>query len=365
MPTLLNLVAKHGLSIRETRQDPGTLLLSQGKLLSGGEYGALTEEFWTSFRQSEPEEFDSIEDWLVSRQLDPATHALQRSGIEELWGRDPAELSFRSVSLELDQEDEPLDHSLAYSCAEGLEALAERMATALSGNLYRDSPVQSVGRNAGRFVVTTPFGGIESDYLVMACSPVMLGRLIWTAPEDQWLNDFSDRFAPGQMRKIVLRYQSAFWRGSAFGWMAQTDVPSGLSVIDSSDKAGGFETLTVFAGGRSAALWSGKDEAQVLSEVMKILEPILGPAVRNPVHVVQTDWVDHPWVGGGYNSWPRPWSGDDPMEILGQEHAGLHFACAEIAPGYRGYIEGALRSGAGAANRILKTMAGYSAGVSS
>ena len=50
------------------------------------------------------------------------------------------------------------------------------------------------------------------------------------------------------MRKIMLRYADAFWRSSDFGWLGQTDDPPGLAVIDSSDAAGGFDALTVFAG---------------------------------------------------------------------------------------------------------------------
>ncbi len=97
-------------------------------------------------------------------------------------------------------------------------------------------------------MLATPRGRLTARHLVMACSPAMLSRPDWTAPEDRWLNTVSDRFAPGQMRKIVLRYARAFWRGGDFGCMAQTDDPTGFSVVDSSDQSGGFDTLTVFAG---------------------------------------------------------------------------------------------------------------------
>ncbi len=68
---------------------------------------------------------------------------------------------------------------------------------------------------------------------------------------------------------------------------------------------------------------------------------------------MQADWNEPPWVGGGYNSWPRPWTDNDPIEALRRPRKGVHFACAELAPGYRGFIEGALRSGLSVADRIL------------
>jgi monoamine oxidase len=72
---------------------------------------------------------------------------------------------------------------------------------------------------------------------------------------------------------------------------------------------------------------------------------------------VQADWTGHPWVGGGYNSWPRPWTGEDPLCRMSREYEGLHFAGAEIAPKYRGYVEGAIRSGIAVAESILHAAA--------
>lgn len=363
MPRLMGLVEEHGLTIRSIRQDPGTLLLSEGRLKHGGPDGCLTESFWKEFATTAPDAFSSIEDWLVSRAEDPATTALCRSGIEELWGRDPAQVSFTSARLELGEDKEPMDHSLAFACVEGLGELANRMAAGLGPNLRIRAPVLQIDRQDGCFLLTSAQGRVTARHLVMACSPAMLSRPAWTAPQDRWLNSFSSAFAPGQMRKIVLRYPSPFWQGGGFGWMAQSDVPTGFSVVDSSDQRGGFETLSVFAGGRTAAAWSELPDDQVLSTVLDILDPILGAAVRSPLTVVQTDWTNHPWVGGGYNSWPRPWRTKDPIEALRTPRSAIHFACAEIAPAYRGFIEGAIRAGLSVAERILATEAKQYAGL--
>lgn len=353
MPRLMALVAAHDLTIRHIRQDPGTVIVSDGKLRRGSLDGSLTDAFWADLAATPAQAHASFEDWLSSLPQDAATKALYRSGIEELWGRDPAEVSFTSARLELGEDKEPLDHSLAYACVEGLGELARRMAAGLGGMVRTGAPVLQIDRHMGRFVLATPQGRLRARHLVMACSPAMLSSPVWTAPEDWWLNIVSDRFAPGQMRKIVLRHAYAFWRGGDFGWMAQTDDPTGFSVVDSSDQADGFDTLTVFAGGRTAAAWAALPDDRVLARVLDVLEPILGPDVRTPLTVMQADWTNHPWVGGGYNSWPRPWTDHDPIEALRRPRKGVHFACAELAPSYRGFIEGALRSGLSVANRIL------------
>jgi monoamine oxidase len=156
------------------------------------------------------------------------------------------------------------------------------------------------------------------------------------------------------MIKIVLRYDSAFWLGSDYGWLGQTDNPSGLSVMDCSDPKGGRDALAVFCGGTAARAMAGLSEDQVLAKVMDIIEPMLGPKVRTPATVVQTNWTDHPWVGGGYDTWAKPWKTEDPWEPMRRAHDGLHFTCAELAPEFPGFIEGATRAAQEVAARVLQ-----------
>ncbi len=119
------------------------------------------------------------------------------------------------------------------------------------------------------------------------------------------------------MRKIVLRHETAFWRGSDFGWLGQTDSPSGLSAID-------------------------------------MVEPLTGPKAPSPVTAAQTNWTDHPWVGGGYATWPKPWTTDDPWKPMRASHDGPCFTGTELAPAFPGFIEGAVRAGRESAARLLQ-----------
>ena len=303
--------------------------------------------------KADPEAADSLADWAATLGLGPDDMAMLRSGVEEMWCRPTEDLSFRIVHHRAVTGEDADEDTLEYSCVEGLGTLALRMAAALRPALRLDTPVAAVDRHADQFHLTTPQGQVHALHLVIAANPVVLHRIMWRSAQDHGLATFGARFAPRQMRKIMLRYADAFWRGSDFGWLGQTDDPPGLAVIDSSDAAGGFDALTVFAGGRPAAKWSALSEPQVLAQLMDVLEPMPMPAVRAPVTVMQADWTGHPWVGGGYNSWPRLWRDDDPMARMMTPHAGLHFAGAEIAHHYPGHVDGALRSGVAVAQRIL------------
>ncbi len=352
MANLMGQLKRYGLTYRVLRHDPGAVGIVLGERRNSNE-DFLAHDCWAALFEAAPDAADSMADWIASLPLDAAAKAKIRSGAEELWCSRIEDLSFRSIRERMERVDGLDGNIMEYACVEGLGTLAARMAEELGPTLFLNSPVSAVGRQGGLFQVATPGGQVAARHVVFAANPVVLGRVRWTAPEDQWLADFPKRFAPGQMRKIVMRYATAFWQGSDFGWPGQTDNPAGLSVMNSSDDAGGFDVLTVFAGGSSAAAWHGRSDADVLAEAMDLIEPMLGTAVRKPVTVIQTDWTGHPWVGGGYCSWPRPWSTDDPYQRMLGAHGGLHFAGSEIASRNPGLVEGALQSGLDVARRIL------------
>ena len=344
------LVERFGLTRRDVRKDAGivAMLGGQRKLL---ETDFLEQDFFRMIFEADPSFPGSLGDWVQSLGLDAEAVAMMKSGCEEVMGRPIEELSFRST-LDCLSRFESFENTMEYCCVEGLGTLAGLMARDLGESFKANTPVTSVDRTDGLFHLTTPKGMIAAKMLVYAASPVVLRRIAWRAPQDQWLNQQSSLFVAGKMRKFVLRYDRAFWRGSDFGWLGQTDRPSGLSVMDCSDLADKLCVLAVFCGGTAAMALEGLSDEAALAKVMDVIEPILGPVVRNPVTVVQTNWTDHPWVGGGYATWPKPWDTADPWAPMRVSHDGLHFTGAELASAYPGFIEGAIRAGHETAARI-------------
>lgn len=353
MTQLLDLIAAQGLTTCEVHHGLRSLSISMGRAAPSLPDGVLSQDLWDRMAATPPDAFASMDDWLIGQDEGQALLALRRSAIEELWSRNPAELSFASIQGGIASGSESSEPAVEMFCNEGLGTLAERLAGDIADSLHLNSPVASVRRTSEGFVLGLHTGTIRAKRLIFAASPSVLNTIHWSSPQDHWLMDLQSHFAPGQMRKIVLRYETPFWRDLGFDSMVQFDDPTGFTVIDASPAAGGAALLTVFAGGRTAAAWSTLSEAAVLQRVFDLMEPLCGSAVRHPLTVLQTDWTDHPWVGGGYNASPRPWTGEDPLIRLTRDHGGLYFAGAEIADRCRGYIEGAIRSGTSVAQSIL------------
>lgn len=353
MTQVCDLVARFGLTQRRLRAAPGGVaMVNGGRKAFGAEYDP-RDFFDLMFAEgTDPNTPGSLLDWALAQNMDAEALALFKTGCEEIMGRQTHEVSFRSAH-EMLSRFEQFEGMDEFAIREGMGTLAGRIAQDLGPAFRANAPVSALDRQNEVFHLTTPQGPVTARQVIFAAGPAVLGNVDWRAPQDAWLCDHSRHFVAGMMIKLTLRYDHAFWLDSDFGSVGLTDDPLGFAVMDVSEPDGGFDALAAFCGGSAAMAMAGLDEEQVLARVMDLMEPMLGPKVRHPVTVVQTNWTDHQWVGGGYDTWARPWDKDDPWAPLRENREGLHFSFSEIAPEYPGLIEGACRRGREVAARIL------------
>ena len=76
-----------------------------------------------------------------------------------------------------------------------------------------------------------------------------------------------------------------------------------------------------------------------------------------PIGYVERDWGAERFTGGchGAHFAPGVWTANGPL--LAQDEGVLHWAGAEYASRFNGYLEGAVRSGREAATRVTRSLA--------
>ena len=120
--------------------------------------------------------------------------------------------------------------------------------------------------------------------------------------------------------------------------------------------AGGPATLVGFAGGPLARAWHGLEAGERRRRLLGLLTEALGPPAAAPLDMRERSWVDDPWSGGGYNAVitaPRRLDAEDRLRAGAPP---VHFAGAELAERFPGYVEGAIRSGNAVARRVLESL---------
>ncbi len=163
-----------------------------------------------------------------------------------------------------------------------------------------------------------------------------------------------DSLGFGRYEKIVLRFESAFWREDAISHLivfpCDADEPA-MWVFDLDAFGAGpalcahlFHTLTPYA--------LDDAPAQAVDWLKDSLASVFGHLVPEPVATVVTSWADDPFTGGAYTHCPP---GTDPsmIDLLSEAvHGRLLFAGEHTHSARTGYADGAYASGIRAAERL-------------
>lgn len=258
-----------------------------------------------------------------------------------------------------------------HRCQVGNDALGTALADELGDRVHTDTVVTQIQIQSGSAMVTTnpnPAGG-------QAVSPQVdrFDYVVLTAPPSVWSEiTFLPRFNPasrslhqGAAVKFLTRYPSRFWlepdqppfedkpaaRWDEMGSLWETtdqQPPDAPAATEQLPPAG----LSVFAGGQFV-----QPAASYPEKVHQLFgRGVPGPAEPAPVQRF-LDWPHTAFIETGYSA---PAVGQVstvfPAQLQPHEHC-LYFAGEQTSPGFFGYMEGALQSGARAARDIVRRSA--------
>ena len=232
--------------------------------------------------------------------------------------------------------------------AGGNQRLANEMATRLGPAVRLGEVVRRVVHGPYGCRVQTDRSEVEAAVVVVATPMAVTRRLLFDPPLPVWKTDVWARAGIGQAAKLHV----PFAPGSAdASWSAVQSVPDRFWTWTALDAGGrvqpvlhcfagsepGLDALRVEAGPRT---W-----AQRAAQLRPDLDLDLDRAVV-------TTWADEPFSLEAYTVLTTDWRpGDD--DLLSRPVGALHFAGEHTAGEWAGLMEGAVRSGARAADEVL------------
>ena len=346
MRVLGGMVRRFGLATRSATLDGGAWLLNTDGLVRAPG-SPVDDAFYELLYAADPDAFASVDDWFSSLSLPEPHVAMLRSAMVELWGRDSATLAFPNmVRRAVREKDSALE--LEFCLVDGAGGLAEALGAGLADRIRLNCPARALHRTPGGYCVETYSGPIDARQVIIAISPAVLRHIAW--PDHPDIAAAAQWHAPGAMVKATLLFDRDFAAHPVgAGWVARAVEPAGLAMIDSSDRTAGIFAATLFQGGDEAGHIATLSAEAARAAVLTSAARLMGQVAYEATQVVIGIWVDDPYLGGGYSSWPLPWIGPDPEAVLIQPREGLFFAGADVAADHFAHVEGALRSGLAAA----------------
>ncbi|MFT4200673.1 flavin monoamine oxidase family protein [Gordonia sp. (in: high G+C Gram-positive bacteria)] len=238
----------------------------------------------------------------------------------------------------------------------GSVLVAERLAADL--DIRFRSPVRTISRTTDSVTVTLRDGNtFTARRVIVAIPPTLAGRIEYEPALPPWRDQLTQRLPAGSVAKCFASYSTPFWRDDGLNGQAVSDRGPVKVTFDVSPPDGSIGVLLGFVEGADALRWQRQDDVQRRDDVIGCFTRYFGDRATSPMSYVEKDWSTEEFTRGCYGAHfaPGVWTGFGPA--LREPIAAIHWAGAEYAVEWNGYMEGAVRSGRAAAREVLSALA--------
>jgi monoamine oxidase len=238
--------------------------------------------------------------------------------------------------------------------AGGAQTLAARLADRLGGGVVElGAPVRRIEHGDGEVRLTCDGLTVEAGAAVFALSPALAGRIAYSPALPVERDRLTSAMPHGDVTKVVVVYESAFWRRDGLNgeaWGAQ--LPFSFS-YDMSPPDGSPGVLTLFFVGDRARRLRGLGSHGRRATVMAALTCCFGGRAERPLTMLSRDWAAEEWTRGAYCGYMPPGVWSRYGRALREPVGPIAWAGSETAVEHAGYMEGAIESGERAAAEVL------------
>ena len=282
-------------------------------------------------------------------------------GIEAVWAAQPEDISLLHVlfyihsagSLELLFDTEGGAQQDRF--VGGSQLVPLRMASALGAErVVLGAPVRAM-RYDGNEGVALEAGGVSvrARRAIVAIAPTLAGRIAYDPPLPGFRDQLTQRMPLGTVAKCMAVYDEPFWRHEGLSGQGMSDTGPVKLTFDNSPPGGAPGVLLGFLEGRRARELGRVPPEQRREAVIDCFARLYGPRAAKPDAYVERLWAEEEWTRGCYGCHmpPGAWTSYGPA--LREPIGPLHWAGAEYATVWNGYMDGAVRSGESAAREAL------------
>lgn len=191
---------------------------------------------------------------------------------------------------------------------------------------------------------------------IVAVPPTLAGRISYDPPLPALRDQLTQRMPQGTVIKTMAIYEEPFWRGEGLSGQAATDVGPARVVFDNSPADGSPGVLLGFLEGRLAREWGARPAAERRKAVLAGHARLFGERAARPERFVERVWADEEWTRGCYGCLMTTGGWTEYGSALRAPIGRLHWAGAETATVWNGYMDGAVQSGERAYEEVASAL---------
>jgi len=230
------------------------------------------------------------------------------------------------------------------------------LAKQLGRRVVLGSPVRRIAQKGSRVVVESDRMNVTARHVVVAMNPSMTGKIRYDPPLPSLREQLTQRFPNGSVIKCEAIYDRPFWRDAGLTGQVVSDADPVRITFDNSPPDGAPGVMLGFIEGHAARAWGQRPEAERRDAVLANFATYFGEPARNPSRYVEMDWSNEVWTRGCYTGFTAPGVLLDYGPAIRAPAGRIHWAGAETATIWNGYMEGAVQSGERAAREVLEAL---------
>ncbi len=231
----------------------------------------------------------------------------------------------------------------------GMQPVAARLAEGLDVRLA--SPVRRIAHDDACVTAHHDGGEVRAAHAIVAVPPKLAASIAFTP--DVARTELVQKTPMGAVIKHTAIYERPFWRDRGLSGMVVCDDGPIHVVFDNSPADAARGVLMGFSEAHEARRLGARSEDERRAAALACFARHFGDEARAPIAYADHVWEHDAWSGGCYGAFMPPgvWTSLGPR--LREPEGRIHWAGAETASVWSGYIDGAIASGRRAAAEIL------------
>ena len=167
--------------------------------------------------------------------------------------------------------------------------------------------------------------------------------------------------ALGYYSKMIFVYRSAWWREANLSGAFESEIGPVAFSRDTTVEEDDQFSITCFIVGDAGRKWSASSAISRKQQIVSQFQAIFGSVVAQipePINVIEMEWVKQPWARGAPSPVMAPGVlTSDAGRSLRTPWKNIHFVGTETSVIWKGYMEGAVRSGIRGAKEAIACLA--------
>ncbi len=301
--------------------------------------------------------------WIRRNTVTRAARVLFQLAVEAVWAAHPADVSLLHVLFYTRSAGGFDDLVGTEGGAQqdrfvgGSQELAFRLASGLKDGVILDTPVRRIEHRGDAVTVIGDRGQMSARAAIVAIPPTLCARISYDPPLPALRDQLTQRMGQGSVIKCMAVYDTPFWRDDGLSGQATSAEGPVKVIFDNSPPDGSPGVLLGFLEGRQARELAQWDPGTRRRAVIDCFTRLFGSRASSPQAYVERVWADEEYTRGCYGCLMPPGGWVSLGPALRAPIGRLHWAGAETATRWNGYMDGAVRSGESAARAVSAQLA--------